>query len=262
MMKLSGLALVFLIVLFGVCQVASAQIPTPTPYPYVTPASTFDASKPPGYYENTTSNATPSDSNNVVSSVVSESYTIPLYLPSGITINYYPSQSKLAYTNSSQGGQYYDSSSSSGMYSIQMLNVDTYNIHVEVRYGSWVNQTIYISIVSGNQTDSLNDFQINPEVSGTGFNLDIQVSTKIFPQIPTADENAAAFMTRYNSAEANMTAHNDAVSQKQTDELTTIAVLSIIGTCIAILAVIVGLKNSHKNDRMNAQIALERGNRN
>jgi hypothetical protein len=59
-----------------------------------------------------------------------------------------------------------------------------------------------------------------------------------------------------------MTAHNDAVSQKQTDELTTIAVLSIIGTCIAILAVIVGLKNSHKNDRMNAQIALERGNRN
>jgi hypothetical protein len=211
------------------------SIPTPAPTPMPTP---YPASEATG--------------------IASETLTLPLFLQASVSVSFAPSLNKTTTTSPSFGGIYYDSGSN-GMYTIQMPGLDVYNIQVQVQYGQWVSQTVVISIVSGNQTDASHSFQINWPMNSMGFDLNLQVSTLVFPMIPTADQNAAAMMTQFKSQINNMTLTYQTTSSNQTNVVEFTVIFAIVGTFLGIIAIVFNLNERAKRVRLEERVRLERG---
>jgi hypothetical protein len=125
------------------------------------------------------------------------------------------------------------------MFYEQLPALDTYTILVEVRYDVPVNQTVSMIYTSGNQTQTtpMTETWQLPNNS-TGFNLTLTITTLLFPQIPTAAENAAAMMGMLQAQLNNNTATYEMVSAAQT---TNNDFTVLIGSFAAVGVVVLGV---------------------
>ncbi len=236
------------------------QTTTPNPTPTtstISPTPTSTAGFPSSGYVNYT---IPDPVVPEAPNVVRASYRIPLYLQSTVSVNFAPSNNKTVQPIPRYGSAYFESSGLDFV-SVQMPYVDTYVVHIEVRYTQFVNQTVVINFLSGNLSVTPEDFQIKLDMCSMGFDLDLEITTRLAPVIPTADEIADAQMSRFNIKLDNTTERIERNVASLEGSVLTAVVLAAPGVFIALGSVILCLREREKRIKLQAEVEFVHGGR-
>jgi hypothetical protein len=162
----------------------SSVTPTPTPTPTATPSSSSS-----------------SDEAMPIWQISLPSY--PLWTPVDVVVDYAYTQNYTISVNT-YGQSLHQEISSPTSISFTTSAIDTYTIHISVRYMVWVNQTVSVSIEQNSTADQV----ISVNMNSMGFNIDMMIITSQAPSYPTADQIADATWSKWQSALTELKSSN------------------------------------------------------
>ena len=170
---------------------------TPTPTPTATPTPTPNATATPT--PTPTPSPTPTPTNETYDAMAVPIWHIslpsfPLWTPVHLVVSYAYTQNYTVSVNTYGLSLHHETSSPTSI-AFDTSAVDTYSIHVSVRYGIWVNQTVTISIAENATAAKLISFDMNSQ----GFDVDMLIVTSQAPSYPTADQIANNLWNRWQN---------------------------------------------------------------
>jgi len=195
--------LVFSMVFVSLASAATTPIPTatitptPSPSPSPSPTSTVTPSPTPTFDPNATATPTPNPTPTPTAIYVDLS-NVQSINPNGAALTFSPYNQtivSLVYAEcmnssldvSAYNNNWYESRTSTGI-TFFANDVDTFTLHYRVLYGQVVNQSITLSVRSGDNTvTTLPIASVN-----SGFTLDVVIHTLVLPHYPTVQEQEDA----------------------------------------------------------------------
>jgi hypothetical protein len=120
--------------------------------------------------------------------------SFPLWTPVHLVVSYAYTQNYTVSVNTYGLSLHHETSSPTSI-AFDTSAVDTYRIHISVRYGIWVNQTVTISIAENATAAKLISFDMNSQ----GFDIDMLIVTSQAPSYPTADQIADNLWNRWQN---------------------------------------------------------------
>ena len=195
---------------------SSTPTPTPTPTPSPTPTPTATPTPTPNATSTPTATPTASPTPTPTPSSTNETYNMmavpiwhislpsfPLLTPVHLVVSYAYTQNYTVSVNTYGLSLHHETSSPTSI-AFDTSAVDTYRIHVSVRYGIWVNQTVTISIAENATAAKLISFDMNSQ----GFDIDMLIVTSQAPSYPTADQIADNLWYRWQNVLNELQASN------------------------------------------------------
>lgn len=158
--------------------------------------------------------------------------SFPLYAPATITLNYAESQNYFV-NFSSYDTQHSEFQCATSM-AVSLFGIGTYQFSFNVHYSQLVNQTVTLTLSSGNSTFPMS---IPMSICNRGFVLDVVIVTNEEPYFPSADEIADATYNQQRALMENMS-KNVRDSQAFTN-LVIAAISAVVVVVVVVLAVVV-----------------------
>lgn len=172
---------------------------------------------------------------------------IPAYNSTIVTLRF--AEALTCAVNVTSGGAWNDQRDSSGIITFYPRDVGIYELRFQVLYGQVVNQSITLTVFSGDDTQ----FVMNLESINSGFTLDVVLNIQRLQEIPTAEEIAAA----QNEMQRRLVEDMDSRFSGQVVVSQVVAVAAIVIGCV--LAVLVFMVIRHQRHRDMAITELRSG---
>jgi hypothetical protein len=171
-------------------------------------------------------------------------YTIPmnLYVQASVCVNFLPTTTRDINVTSRYGSSDTEIASNNFV-TCSMLYVDTYTIHISVRYAQWTEQTVTVSFRSGNLTAADNEPQpLEYYMNSRGFDFYLIIKTSVAPSYPSAEEVAEAQQQYFNEGINNAIQHMDEVTAADRNLVQLNLIFGVPAVTIAIACIILYLR--------------------
>jgi len=164
-----------------------------------------------------------------------------LHTPVSVAISFTFTQSYVINVTSLMQSLHQEISSPTGI-TFQTNDVDVFNIHIQIRYDVWVNQTITISISEESQPGEMIEF----DMYSKGFNIDLTLSTSPAAHIPTVDEISNALWDRWQNEILQLEGHERTMVDTMSSTVVFAGALAAISFAVVIAALVIFIRQNKR----------------